>query len=131
MKQDFNLPDDLIGLWWFDHDLEQGSPGLIMFLDDGRAIQYYTLEHEIPQRDIMLLWYDVDSTNTIQFRYKPVGKSWPRYVTKTQSGFIMSTDENKEFPMSKVCQTDLPEWFHETKRTSLKLMEKVEISYGV
>ena len=124
MSTDFNLPDDLVGRWWFEHESED-SPGLLIFDEGGRAVQFHTVNRRLAKREVMRLWFTVADSTTIQFRLKSIGEGWPRTVRRTDSGFSIASDD-KVFPMWTANNAELPVWLEEDYLAAVDRMKAEE-----
>lgn len=95
----------LKGTWWFIN--EPDGIGLIHFTDTGRAIQFVSYSD---QRVPMRLWYSVESTSHLRFRYCPDQEGWLRGYVFDGSAWTMSA-ENKSWVCKRPSPEQIPEWF--------------------
>jgi len=124
MSPVFSLPDDLIGTWWFETD-DNNYSGLIVFYDNGRAIQFHTTKHKLPRNEVLKLWFTVEDTMILRFRHIYNHEGWLRYVDLTEDGISISIDEHK-FPMKRADTLDLPNWWDSEVKFALNWMANKE-----
>lgn len=120
----FSLPDDLIGSWWFEAD-DNNYNGLIVFHDDGRAVQFHTTKHKLPRNEVLKLWFSVEDIMTLRFLHIYNHEGWLRYVAITEEGISISKDEYT-FPMKRANCIDLPSWWDSEVEFALNWMAEKE-----
>lgn len=67
--------------------------------------------------------------NTIEYKTKPNGRVWFRFIERYETGWTMVCDEElsnvrhyKKFPCRRAIPEELPEWFDEMMEESLSKM---------
>ena len=120
----FTLPDDLIGYWWVEHDIE-GSPGVLIFDEKTHAVQFLTTKDRRKGQSIMRLWLTVDDPVALRFRLSPKGQSWTRTVERTESGFAIFAGDIA-FPIWRAEQTELPDWLEGEYQDAIQKMVEQE-----
>lgn len=119
----FTLPDDLIGYWWVEHDIE-GAPGVLIFDEKGHTVQFLTAKDRRKGQGIMRLWVTVDDPVTLRFRLSPKGNSWTRTVERTETGFTIFAGDIA-FPIWRADREELPEWLEIDYQAAIqKLVEQ-------
>lgn len=120
----FTLPDDLLGYWWVEHDIE-GSPGVLIFDEKGHAVQFLTTKDRRKGQSIMRLWVRVVDPVTLRFRLSSKGESWTRTVERAETGFVIYAGETA-FPIWRADRDELPEWLEEDYQAAIQKMVEQE-----
>ncbi len=126
MTTDFELPTDIIGRWWFDHESDE-SPGILILDATGRAVQFYSAGRKPERDEVMRLWWTVEDPITLRFRPSPTSPGWIRHVRRTDRGFEIATDD-RSFPVRAADEHDLPEWLESLYQKAIAMMHETEQS---
>ncbi len=99
-------------------DVFPDEDGILVFRSDGICIQFPSSVTLPPIGQTFRLWYSLPDMNTIEYKMKPDGREWLRFVERNEKGWTMICDEElsnvrhyKKFPCRRAMPEELPEWF--------------------
>lgn len=121
---------NLLGTWFMSNvDVFPDEDGILVFRPDGICIQFPSSVTRPPIGQTFRLWYSLPDMNTIEYKMKPDGREWFRFVERNETGWTMVCDEElsnvryyKKFPCRRAIPEELPEWFDEMMEKNLAKM---------
>jgi hypothetical protein len=121
---------DLLGTWFMSNvDVFPDEDGILVFRPDGICIQFPSSVSMPPIAQTFRLWYSCPDMNTIEYKMKPDGREWFRYIERHETGWTMVCDEvlsnvrhYKKFPCRRAMPHELPVWFDEMMERNLAKM---------
>ena len=114
---------------WLIETSPLGESGILVIMDNERAIQFQTSETKPRMNRTMRLWYSNYNGHQIRFKPSPSAEGWLRGVQPAPIGWIMTDDKDgihSRFSCLPLSSDDLPDWYEEMLLKNLTKMKQLE-----
>jgi hypothetical protein len=122
--------DSIVGTWFIAGlNVVGDEDGILVFLPDGRAVQFQSSITPPRMNQTMRFWYSQPDENSIRIRVSSDSDGWLRFIEITPEGWSLVSDDDRgrrEFPCRPAQPSELPHWYSDMTERSLEMMATPE-----